>query len=60
VHVPAEEERGIGAEGRGCYEVGPCWAEEELDECGLEDDGKLAFVEHNLLRNLQFALQESR
>jgi len=36
VHVPTEEKRGVGAEGRGRYEVGPCWAEEELDESGLE------------------------
>jgi hypothetical protein len=36
VHVPAEEERGVGAECRGRYEVGPCRAEEELDESGLE------------------------
>lgn len=35
VHVPAEEEGGVCAEGSGCDEVGPGGAEEEFDECGL-------------------------
>jgi hypothetical protein len=37
VDVPAEEERGVGAEGGGRDKVGPRWAEEELNECGLEN-----------------------
>ena len=36
VDVPAEEERGVSAEGGSCHEVRPCRAQEELDECWLE------------------------
>lgn len=38
MNVPAEEEGGVGTECGGCDEVGPCWAEEELDQCGLETE----------------------
>jgi hypothetical protein len=48
VHVPTEEERGVGAEGRGRYEVGPCWAEEELDECGLEGGRRISLRSWNM------------
>jgi hypothetical protein len=41
VDVPAEEERCVSAKSGGCNEVGPCWSEEELDECGLENVVKI-------------------
>lgn len=34
--VPTEKERGIGAKSGSGNEVGPSWAEEELDQCRLE------------------------
>jgi hypothetical protein len=60
VHVPAKEERGVGAEGCGRYEVGPCWAEEELDECGLEGRRVSSGSGFEHLANLQSAPRESR
>lgn len=35
VNVPAEEEGCVSAERGSSNEVGPCWPEEEFDECRL-------------------------
>lgn len=39
VHVPAEKEGGVGAEGGGCHEICPGGAEEEFDKRGLRVGG---------------------
>lgn len=36
VNMPAEEERGVSAESGSCHEIGPCRAQEELNECRLK------------------------
>jgi len=61
VDVPPEEERSISAESSSCNEVGPCRAEEKLDECRLETGiSTTCSCQNTLVTNLQFERRGSK
>lgn len=61
MNVPAEEEGGVGAECGCCDEVGPRWAEEELDQGGLDMEVSVSRMCKEILRRgLRSERRESR
>ena len=60
VDVPAEEERGVSAESGSCHEVGPCRAQEKLNECRLKSVVSIGCVHQSRLGKTYYLSGESQ